>query len=91
MSWSSYAQTKTVAAKDGQAAVLSKTSVMEYALIKIVDNALVISIFILTIGFSAVGAWLEIRNYDCSHWFLDIAKVSFGVLLGNSQRKGKNG
>jgi len=60
----------------------SKPNVLTYAGFKIVDNALVVFIAFLVVGFSIAGAFLDCNNYKSSSWFLDIAKVCLGVLLG---------
>jgi hypothetical protein len=86
--WSAYAQSLNQA--QGESGQPRQPSVFEYMFIKVIDNALIISIFVLTLVFSFAGAWLKIKNYDCNQWFFDIAKICFGVLLGNLARKEKH-
>ena len=76
--WDKYSQSKAKASD----LTGSRPSVWEYLVIRVVDNGLVVTIVSLTILFSAAGVVLQLNKLDGSPWFFDLAKLSFGVLLG---------
>ena len=51
-----------------------------YMFIKIVDNGLIFSLFILVLLFAYFG--LKTQDLSKQQWCLDIAKICLGVFLG---------
>lgn len=60
----------------------SKPSVLEYAFIRVIDNALLVFIFIMTFLFAGVGIYVKQANLGLHEWFFDAAKLTLGVMLG---------
>ena len=65
----------------------SHPKVLEYFLIKLIDNGLLATIVFLTILFAGVGAYLQCQKPEAGMWFLDLAKLAFGVILGMIAQK----
>lgn len=76
--WNAYSQSK---AKQNEIAG-GKPTVLEYALIKVVDNSLLLFLIVITFGFASVGIYSKINNFGVHDWFFDAAKLTLGVMLG---------
>jgi len=75
--WSEFAQTHNESATSSG----EKPKVIEYILIKIIDNMLPTSVFILTIFF-AIMAFFFLNDTVKTNWALHAAELSLGVFLG---------
>ena len=86
--WTAYSQTRASASN----AAVRPPKVWEYALIKMVDNLFLVSIWMLIILFSAAGVWLAAKNVtQVSDRLFDFAKICLGVFLGVYTQRGRSG
>lgn len=83
--WDTYSATKVRANELGG----DKPSVKEYFAIKIIDNGLHVTIVGLTVLFAGLAVFLDYKKIAAATWFYDLAKLSFGVILGMFAEKRK--
>lgn len=80
--WSAYTKTKNI---DGSSERTEKPEIHEYILIKVTDNFLAISVFLLCIFFGLIGLFCEL-NDNSTTWALHASELSLGVFLGLLKR-----
>lgn len=86
--WAAYSQTKAKANELNQKG--GTPNIFEYGLIKVIDNGLLVTIIGLSVLFILIGTILFIYDKTINTWFFDLAKLSFGVVLGMlAERKKK--
>lgn len=85
--WEKYYATKS---SDG-AISGRKPSAFEYAIIKLVDNAMPACVLLLIFVFAGLGAFFRWRlpQPETAVWFFDMAKLCIGVFLGALAQKAR--